>query len=228
MITLILVRHGQSQWNLENRFTGWVDVPLTDKGEQEARQTGKQLKAQGIVVDKCFVSPLSRAQRTASLIREELGQSFTFTESAEIIERFYGSLTGLNKAETAETYGEEQVHLWRRSYDIAPPALTEDDAYHPSNHEPFRGFSFHVPLTESLKDVVERVEPFWNNILKPQMQPGKTILLVAHGNSIRALIKLIRGISDDDIKDLEIATGVPTILTFDDTGVLQDSPSKAA
>jgi 2,3-bisphosphoglycerate-dependent phosphoglycerate mutase len=220
MITLILVRHGQSQWNLENRFTGWVDVPLTEQGEEEATKTGFFLKNRDTVVDKCFVSPLVRARRTAECIRSALGQNFSFTEAPEIIERFYGGLTGLNKKETADAYGEEQVHQWRRSYDMAPPPLTPKDAYHPENYQPFTAYPFHVPLTESLKDVVERVKPFYENILKPTLQPGKTILLVAHGNSIRALIKVIRHISDDDIKDLEIATGEPTVLTFDDNGTL--------
>jgi 2,3-bisphosphoglycerate-dependent phosphoglycerate mutase len=212
MGTLILVRHGQSTWNAENRFTGWVDVPLTPQGEAEARATGQRLKAQGVVVDKAFVSPLSRAHRTLELVTAELGQAFPVTEAPEMIERFYGNLTGLNKAETAQQYGEDQVHLWRRSYDVAPPALPNSHEWHPANDTKFKHFPFTLPSTESLKDVVHRVQPYWENVLKPAASGNKTVLVVAHGNSIRALIKIIKNLGDEDVQQLEIGTAEPVSL----------------
>ena len=218
MITLLLVRHGQSQWNLENRFTGWVDVDLTPQGETEAVSAGKALKKAGYVVDRAFVSPLKRARKTAALLQQGIEQEYPSSESPEIIERFYGGLTGLDKTETAEKYGTEQVHIWRRSYDIAPPPLPESSEHHPKNHPNFAGFPFPLPATESLKDVVARVTPFYNNTLKPLIQSHKTVLLVAHGNSIRALIKEIEQLNEEEIQAVEIPTATPVALVFDDAG----------
>ncbi len=219
MSTLILVRHGQSAWNLENRFTGWVDVDLTPKGETEALRAGGLLRAANFQhIDRCFVSPLKRAKHTASLIAQGLGEPLHLVEAPEMIERFYGGLTGLDKAETAAKHGDEQVHIWRRSYDIAPPALPADHEWHPANTPSFQGFPFTLPATESLKDVVDRVTPFYKNTLQPLLQDNATVLIVAHGNSIRALIKVIKNISDDAIADLEIATGTPVVVEFDQSG----------
>jgi 2,3-bisphosphoglycerate-dependent phosphoglycerate mutase len=222
MINLILVRHGQSQWNLENRFTGWVDVPLTPVGEEEAKKAGHLLKKQGYHIDRCFVSPLTRAKQTARLLLDAMDSGVQTIETPEMIERFYGALTGLNKTETSDRFGEEQVHIWRRSYDIAPPPLEEHDSRHPKHNTDFTAFPFALPATESLKDVVERVVPFWDNILKPLMQPNTTTLIVAHGNSIRALIKEIKGLDDVAIASVEIPTATPCIMTFSDAGVYQD------
>jgi 2,3-bisphosphoglycerate-dependent phosphoglycerate mutase len=212
---LILVRHGQSAWNLENRFTGWVDVDLTPQGEQEAALAGKRLKEAGINIGKCFVSPLKRAKRTAEIIQKNCGSSFPIVETPEVIERFYGGLTGLNKAETTQEYGEEQVHVWRRSYDIAPPALPLSDERHPSHNPAYKSFPFTLPATESLKDVVERVKPFLNNVLLPSLNASTAVLVAAHGNSIRAIYKEIKHLDEDAIQHVEIATGTPIIFTFD-------------
>jgi 2,3-bisphosphoglycerate-dependent phosphoglycerate mutase len=218
MSTLLLVRHGQSQWNLENRFTGWVDVELTPQGETEALNAGKALKKAGYVVDTAFVSPLKRARKTAALLQQGIEQQYPSTESPEIIERFYGGLTGLDKTETAEKYGAEQVHIWRRRYDIAPPPLPESSEHHPKNNPSFAEFPFALPATESLKDVVARVTPFYNTILKPLMRAHKTVLLVAHGNSIRALIKEIEQLDEEEIQAVEILTATPVVLVFDEAG----------
>jgi 2,3-bisphosphoglycerate-dependent phosphoglycerate mutase len=210
---LILLRHGQSVWNLENRFTGWVDVDLTDQGKAEAVSAGETLKSAGLMPDVVFVSPLKRAKETGQRVLSALGCSVTPQESPEMIERFYGALTGLNKEETAEAHGADQVHIWRRSYDQAPPALLENHDHHPANNPLFQNFPFRLPATESLKDVVGRVEPFYRNILSPLLNQNKTVLIVAHGNSIRALIKLMAGLSDPQIESVEIPTGRPVILT---------------
>lgn len=223
MSLLCLVRHGQSVWNLENRFTGWVDVDLTPLGEDEARKAGLGLKAEGLSFQRAYVSPLKRARRTAELLLTYLGQKdLPLTESPEVIERFYGGLTGLNKAETAAEYGEQQVHVWRRSYDIAPPPLEETNPHHPANTPAFASFPFSLPATESLKDVVERVRPFYHNILLPALKNGQNVLVAAHGNSIRALLKEIRGLSDEEVQNVEIPTAVPVLVRFDAQGVYQD------
>jgi 2,3-bisphosphoglycerate-dependent phosphoglycerate mutase len=221
MMHLILVRHGQSQWNVENRFTGWVDVDLTPTGEAEAKAAGALLKEQGYTVDRCFVSPLKRARHTAELIRAAMGQAFPFSEAPEMIERFYGGLTGLNKTETAQKYGDEQVHIWRRSYDIAPPGIGEESELHPRHNPAYREFPFALPATESLKDVVDRVLPFRNTTLKAALQPGKTVMIVAHGNSNRALMKLELGLDEVEIQKLELPTGTPVVLDYDDAGRYQ-------
>lgn len=221
MMHLILVRHGQSQWNVENRFTGWVDVDLTPTGEAEATAAGQRLKAAGYRVDRCFVSPLKRARHTAELIRAAMGQEFPFSEAPEMIERFYGGLTGLNKAETAAKYGDEQVHIWRRSYDIAPPEVAEDHELHPKHNPAYREFPFRLPGTESLKDVVDRVLPFRNTTLKAALKPGATVMIVAHGNSNRALMKLELGLDEEAIQKLELPTGTPVVLDYDDAGTYQ-------
>jgi 2,3-bisphosphoglycerate-dependent phosphoglycerate mutase len=218
MAILTLVRHGQSVWNLENRFTGWVDVDLTALGEEEARRAGAALKAEGIPFNRCIVSPLKRARHTAALLLENLGQNLPMVEAPEVIERFYGGLTGLNKAETAAQYGEAQVHIWRRSYDIAPPELHISSPHHPANIPAFTNFSFALPATESLKDVVERVRPFYNNVLLPALKAGNNILVVAHGNSIRALIKEIKGLNEEQIQSVEIPTATPLCVEIDTSG----------
>lgn len=212
-MSLILLRHGQSVWNLENRFTGWVDVDLTDQGRNEAQKAGQDLKAAGITPDVVFVSPLKRAKETCRVVLSELSSPIVPQESAEMIERFYGGLTGLNKQETADTYGADQVHVWRRSYDQAPPALTKSHDHHPDNNPLFQHFPFTLPGTESLKDVVSRVDPFYRNILLPLLNQNKTVLIVAHGNSIRALIKVMGPLSDADIESVEIPTGRPVVMT---------------
>jgi 2,3-bisphosphoglycerate-dependent phosphoglycerate mutase len=221
MITLILVRHGQSQWNIENRFTGWVDVDLTPAGEAEATAAGEMLRMAGYRIDRCFVSPLKRARHTAERMRAAMGQDFALTESPEMIERFYGGLTGLNKTETAQKYGDDQVHVWRRSYDVAPPPVAEDHELHPRHNPAYREFPFTLPGTESLRDVVDRVLPFRNTTLKAVLQPGATVMIVAHGNSNRALMKLELNLDEDAIQKLELPTGTPVVLEYSDAGVYQ-------
>lgn len=222
MIHVILVRHGQSVWNEKNLFTGWMDVELTPKGEAEAKAAGHLLQQAGYKVDTCFVSPLKRAQQTARLMAEAMGTSFQMRETPEIIERFYGELTGLDKAATAEKYGDEQVHIWRRSYDIPPPAYPDDHQNHPRNNPAWQGFPFELRGTESLKDVVERITPFCNTILRAAMQPGQTVLVVAHGNSNRAIIKKEAGLTDEEVIKLELPTGVPVVMDYTDAGDFQN------
>ena len=221
MVKLVLARHGQSVWNLENRFTGWVDVDLTEQGLNEAKSAGEKLKDHDISIDLAFTSPLKRAKRTCALIKEYGGYDFSMQEYPEIIERFYGGLTGLNKAETAQEFGENQVKIWRRSYDIQPPALQEDDDRHPSNNGLFSKFPFKLPATESLKDVVNRVKPFYDTILLSKLKAEKNLLIVAHGNSIRAIIKLLEQLDEEQIRQVEIATATPIIydIDYDDQGV---------
>lgn len=213
---LVLCRHGQSIWNLENLFTGWTDVDLTEKGIQEARTAGQQLKALGFQFDLSYTSVLKRAIRTLWLILDEMDQMWIPVERAwELNERHYGALQGLDKAATAAKYGDDQVHIWRRSYDTPPPALEESDERHPCHDPRYAGIAG-LPGTESLKITLERVKPYWRDRIAPQLREGKDILISAHGNSLRALVKMLDGISDDEITGLNIPTGIPLVYDLND------------
>ncbi len=210
-VTLILLRHGQSQWNLDNRFTGWVDVDLTEQGRAEARAAGRLLKAEGLVFDVAFTSVLRRAIRTLWMCLDELDQMWLpVHRSWRLNERHYGALQGLNKAETAAKHGDEQVKVWRRSYDIPPPAMPQSDSGHPANDARYSDLDARVlPGTESLKLTLERVLPYWFDAIAPQLKQGKTVLVAAHGNSLRALYKFLNGVSDQEILEVNIPTGAP-------------------
>lgn len=214
MPTLILLRHGQSQWNLENRFTGWVDVDLTAQGEAEAKKGGELIKAAGIAIDRCFTSVLTRAIRTSWLALAAAGQTFVpEVKDWRLNERHYGGLTGLNKAETAERHGEEQVKIWRRSYDIPPPDLAPGGEYDFSKDRRYAGAD--LPVTESLKTTLDRVQPYWDAEIVPYLKAGETLLVAAHGNSLRAIVKLLFRVSDDAIVGVEIPTGNPLAIELD-------------
>ena len=214
--TLVMVRHGQSQWNLENRFTGWVDIPLTAEGEAEARHAGELLK--GYHFDEAFTSALTRAQETLRIILETTGQTdLPITRDQALNERHYGDLQGLNKDETAAKFGKEQVHIWRRSYDVPPPALELDDERHPRFDPRYASLPpEQLPATESLKITLERVLPYWHSTLAPMIQSGKRVIIAAHGNSIRALVKYLDNISEADITELNIPTGLPLVYELDE------------
>ena len=214
MPTLILLRHGQSQWNLADRFTGWVDVDLTSQGEAEARKGGELIQAAGIAIDRCFTSVLTRAIRTSWLALHAAGQTFVpEVKDWRLNERHYGGLTGLNKAETAAKHGAEQVKIWRRSYDIPPPDLAPGGEFDFSKDRRYAGAT--LPLTESLKTTLERVQPYWDSDIVPCLQRGETLLVAAHGNSLRAIVKLLFAVSDDDIAAVEIPTGNPLVIELD-------------
>jgi len=216
MIKLVMVRHGESTWNKENRFTGWVDVPLSEKGEEEARSAGKLLKKEGFSFDIAFTSVLKRAVDTLNIMMREMGISLPVEKSWRLNERHYGALQGLNKGEMAAKYGEHQVYLWRRSYDISPPALDRSSPMHPGKDPLYRGLKqSEIPLTESLKDTVARVLPYWRDEMAPRLKQGKRAIVSAHGNSIRALIKIIDNVSDDEITRINIPTGIPLVYEFD-------------
>ena len=215
MPTLILVRHGQSQWNLENRFTGWWDVDLTDKGVAEAKAAGELLADKGVLPTRAFCSVQLRAIKTLHLALEAAGRLWIpETKDWRLNERHYGGLTGLNKAETAEKHGEEQVHVWRRSFDVPPPPMDRGGPYDLSADARYAGID--IPETESLKLTIERVLPYWQSDILPVLESGETVIISAHGNSLRALVKHLSGISDDDITGLEIPTGQPIVYEFDD------------
>ena len=214
MPTLILVRHGQSQWNLENRFTGWWDVDLTEKGVAEASAAGELLAAKGLLPTVAFTSLQTRAIKTLHLALEACGRLWIpETKEWRLNERHYGGLTGLNKAETAEKHGEEQVHLWRRSFDVPPPDLEPGSPFDLGNDARYAGIP--IPRTESLKLTIERVRPYWESAILPALAGGETVIVSAHGNSLRALVKHLSGISDADIAELEIPTGEPIVYDFD-------------
>ena len=218
MRRLVLLRHGQSTWNQENRFTGWTDVDLTDQGRDEARAAGQLLRESGDSFDVAYTSVLKRALRTCWITLDELDQLWIPMErSWRLNERHYGALQGLNKAETAAQHGDAQTHLWRRSYDIPPPPLSPDDARHPA-HDPryARLGPEERPATESLKDTVARFLPYWNGTIAPAVRQGLRVLIVAHGNSLRALVKHLDGISDEAIAALNIPTGIPLVYELDD------------
>jgi 2,3-bisphosphoglycerate-dependent phosphoglycerate mutase len=216
---LVLLRHGESTWNKENRFTGWTDVDLTDKGREEAKHAGQLLKAGGYAFDLLFTSVLKRAIRTANIALDELDQLWLPVErSWRLNERHYGALQGLNKAETAAKHGEDQVKIWRRAYAIAPPPLAADDPRHPSRDPRYQDLRpSDLPLTESLKDTVARFLPYWHDSIAPQIKDGKRVLIVAHGNSLRALVKFLDNISDEEIVELNIPTGIPLVYELDDS-----------
>lgn len=218
MHTLVLLRHGESTWNQENRFTGWVDVDLSDKGLLEARAAGQLLKAQGYTFDVAFSSVLKRAIRTLWIVQDELDLLWLpVHRSWRLNERHYGALQGLNKAETAAKHGDEQVKKWRRSYDIPPPALTVDDPYYPGKDRRYAGMRPEdLPLTECLKDTVERFLPYWHETIAPAIRSGQRVVIAAHGNSLRALVKYLDGISDEDIVELNIPTGMPLVYQLDE------------
>jgi len=218
MHTLVLVRHGQSAWNLENRFTGWTDVGLTAQGEAEARSAAKLLAEAGYDWDACLTSVLTRAIKTLDLILEGMDRLWLpVTKDWRLNERHYGALQGLNKAETAAKYGEDQVFAWRRSYDTRPPALADDDPRFPGRDRRYAGLTdTELPRTECLKDTVARVLPLWHEVMAPTIAAGTRLLVAAHGNSLRALVKYLDGISDADISQLNIPTGVPLVYELDD------------
>jgi 2,3-bisphosphoglycerate-dependent phosphoglycerate mutase len=218
MHTLVLLRHGESVWNKENRFTGWVDVPLSEQGEAEAREAGRLMKAEGLVFDVAYTSLLERAIRTLWLALEQMDASnLPVYRSWRLNERHYGALQGLDKAETAAKHGEEQVKVWRRSYDVRPPALDKDDPTWPGHDERYKGLEpEEIPSTECLMDVVERFLPLWKGTIEPTIRRGEKVLIVAHGNSLRALVKHLDKVSDADIVGLNIPTGIPLVYELDD------------
>jgi 2,3-bisphosphoglycerate-dependent phosphoglycerate mutase len=218
MKQLVLIRHGESTWNLENRFTGWADVDLTPKGAQQALTAGINLKEAGYDFDVAYTSVLKRAIRTLWHVQDSMDLMWLpVVHSWRLNERHYGALTGLNKAETAEKYGSEQVHIWRRSFDIRPPLLEIDDARNPHQERRYEKLNAtDIPLGECLKDNIERVLPLWNESIAPALKAGKRVLIVAHGNSIRALMKYLDGVSDVDIMEMAIPNGIPLIYELDD------------
>ena len=218
MKKLVLLRHGESVWNKENRFTGWKDVGLTEKGVEEAKKAGQLLKQEGFQFDVAYTSVLKRAIKTLWLSLEEMDLMWLPVQNSwRLNERHYGALQGLNKAETAAKYGDEQVLVWRRSYDTPPPALEKTDERYPGNDRRYSDLSVNeIPLTECLKDTVERFLPYWKNTILPDVQNGKSVLITAHGNSLRALVKHLDNISDDEIVSLNIPTGIPLIYELDD------------
>ena len=218
MVKLVLLRHGESQWNLENRFTGWTDVDLTPKGEQEAQSSGKILQEEGFVFDLIYTSVLTRAIRTMEICLSKMQiDNVPIKYNWRLNERHYGALQGLNKAETAVKFGDEQVLIWRRSYDTQPPALEISDKRWSGNDPTYANMDQKdVPLTECLKDTVNRFLPYWQETIAPSIRSGKKVLIVAHGNSLRALVKYLDNITDKEIVGLNIPTGVPLIYELDD------------
>jgi len=211
--TLILVRHGQSEWNLADRFTGWWDVDVTEKGVEEARAAGRLLKERGVLPTRAFTSVQKRAIKTLHMALEECDRLWIpETKDWRLNERHYGGLTGLNKQETREKHGEEQVHVWRRSFDVPPPPLEKGSTFDLSADPRYAGID--IPQTESLKLTIERVLPYWQGTILPELAKGETVIVSAHGNSLRALVKHLSGISDDEITGLEIPTGQPIIYQF--------------
>jgi len=217
MIKLVLLRHGESTWNKENRFTGWTDVDLSERGREEAKTAGQLLKDGGYVFDIAFTSVLKRAIRTLGLALDELDLLWIpVTKDWRLNERHYGALQGLNKAETAAKHGDAQIKIWRRSYDIPPPPLTVDDERHPSRDPRYARLDPKLlPLTESLKDTVDRFLPYWHDTIGPAIRSGKRVIVAAHGNSIRALVKYLDHVSEKDIVELNIPTGVPLVYELD-------------
>jgi 2,3-bisphosphoglycerate-dependent phosphoglycerate mutase len=232
---LVLIRHGESDWNRENRFTGWTDVDLSERGRAEAQRAGELLKAEGFTFDVAYTSVLKRAIRTLWIVLDELDRMWIpVHHSWRLNERHYGALQGLNKAETAAKFGEEQVLRWRRSYDVPPPPLTPDDPRYPGNDPRYADLSKdELPLTECLKDTVERFLPYWHETIVPTLRAGKRVVIAAHGNSLRALVKYLDNISDEAIVGLNIPTGIPLVYELDEqmrpvrSGYLGD-PEEAA
>ncbi|QWE00315.1 2,3-diphosphoglycerate-dependent phosphoglycerate mutase [Polynucleobacter sp. JS-Mosq-20-D10] len=218
MKQLVLIRHGESAWNLENRFTGWADVDLTPKGTEQALTAGENLRKAGYEFDVAYTSVLRRAIRTLWHVQDTMDLMWLpVVHSWRLNERHYGALTGLNKAETAQKYGDAQVHIWRRSFDIRPPLLEKDDERNPQNDPRYAKLSnSDIPLGECLKDNIERVLPLWNESIAPALKAGKRVLIVAHGNSIRSLIKYLDQVSDKDIMEINVPNGIPLVYELDD------------
>ena len=227
MTQLILIRHGQSQWNLENRFTGWWDVDVTEKGIAEAKAAGILMKEKGIAPAIGFTSVQTRAIKTMNLALQEMDMLWLpVTKNWQLNERHYGGLTGLNKQETRDKHGDEQVHIWRRSFDVPPPQITPDHEYHPANDPRYAGFAADdLPGGESLKLTLDRVLPYFNADIAPHIKAGKTLLISAHGNSLRALLKELFKVSDDDIPGYEFPTGNPLLIDLTD-GTLDVTAAK--
>jgi 2,3-bisphosphoglycerate-dependent phosphoglycerate mutase len=217
MLKLVLLRHGESTWNRENRFTGWTDVDLSEKGIEEARQAGRTLKEQGYQFDLAFTSLLKRAVRTLWIVQDEMDLMWLpVKKSWRLNERHYGALQGLNKSETAKKYGEDQVLIWRRSYDIPPPALKNNDPRYPGAEPRYSMLAAsQIPLAESLQDTYRRCLPYWHKSIAPALRTGKRIIISAHGNSIRALVKYLDAVSEKDIVNLNIPTGIPLVYELD-------------
>ena len=218
MYTLVLLRHGESQWNLENRFTGWTDVGLTEKGREAAREAGRLLREGGYDFDVAYTSVLKRAIRTLWIALDEMDRMWIpVIRSWRLNERHYGALQGLKKAETAAKFGEEQVKVWRRSYSTPPPELTPDDERFPGHDRRYASLAKEeLPLTESLKETVARAVPYWESVIAPEVKAGRRVLVAAHGNSLRAMVKYLDGISDEEIVGLNIPTGVPLVYHLDE------------
>ena len=218
MKKLVLLRHGESLWNKENRFTGWTDVDLSEKGREEAGQAGKLLRGEGFVFDTAFTSVLKRAIKTLWIALEEMDLMWIPVHNSwRLNERHYGALQGLNKAETAEKHGMDQVKIWRRSFDIRPPALTEDDDRYPGKDPRYANLKpEEIPRTEALKDTIERFLPYWHDAIAPTVKQGTRVIIAAHGNSLRALVKYLDNIPDSDIVELNIPTGIPLVYELED------------
>eukprot|EP00518_Triparma_eleuthera_P004419 CAMPEP_0182463846 /NCGR_PEP_ID=MMETSP1319-20130603/8016_1 /TAXON_ID=172717 /ORGANISM="Bolidomonas pacifica, Strain RCC208" /LENGTH=301 /DNA_ID=CAMNT_0024663435 /DNA_START=14 /DNA_END=919 /DNA_ORIENTATION=+ len=215
--TLVLVRHGESTWNLENKFTGWVDVPLSPKGHEEVKAAGQLIKAEGIEVDYAFTSTLKRAIRTLWHVLEQTDQMWVPTVKAwELNERHYGALQGLDKQQTVDKFGKDQVLVWRRSYDVPPPVVDKSSEHHPGNLRQYSGIDFADDFTESLATTLDRVLPYYNAEIMPKLKDGKTVIVAAHGNSLRALVKHLDSISESEIAELNIPTGTPLVYELDD------------
>lgn len=218
MLKLVLLRHGQSTWNLENRFTGWKDVDLSDQGRKEAKEAGRVLHEAGFEFDVVYTSVLKRAIRTMQIVMDEMDQMWVpVIRNWRLNERHYGDLQGLDKGETAKKFGDEQVKIWRRSYATPPPPLTPEDERYPGRDRRYAGLTKdELPLTESLKETVERFIPYWMETISPDVKAGKSVLIAAHGNSLRALVKHLDGLSEKEILELNIPTGVPLVYELDD------------
>jgi len=218
MIKLVLLRHGESAWNLENRFTGWTDVGLSDKGLKEAETAGQVLKKEGFVFDVAYTSVLKRAIKTLWITLEQMDLMWIPVYNTwRLNERHYGALQGLNKMETVEKFGDQQVQVWRRSYDVPPPALTKDDQRYPGNDQRYLDLKTReIPLTESLKDTVARFLPYWHETIVPALQEEQRVIIAAHGNSLRALVKYLDNVSEEEITQLNIPTGIPLVYELDD------------
>ena len=218
MLKLVLLRHGESTWNLENRFTGWTDVDLSERGIQEAHESARLMIAQGLDLDVTYTSVLKRAIRTLWIVLDDMDRMWLpVHRDWRLNERHYGALQGLNKRETALKYGEQQVHLWRRSYDVPPPALEPSDERHPRFDRRYAGLTpKELPATESLKDTYDRALPFWHDTIVPELRSGKRVLISAHGNTLRALVKYLDGLSNEEITELNVPTGIPLVYELDE------------
>lgn len=220
---LVLLRHGESVWNKENRFTGWTDVDLSENGVKEAENAGKLLKDKGYTFDVSFTSILKRANRTLEIVLKEMNLNIPVYYSYRLNERHYGALQGLNIDEMRKKFGEEQVHIWRRSYDVRPPELSKDDERYPGNDPKYKDLTpEELPLTECLKDTLERVLPYYNNEIKKHLEKKENVLVVAHGNSLRSIIKYLENISDEDIMNVEIPTAIPYVYELDDNLTIKE------